>query len=438
MKDIRIFFSKNRILCSLPFVLSAAVLAVFLCFTPLTHDDLNFYHDFAKGASIADMWNYVYGRFFTWSSRTLIEFVLMIFEKSPKSVWALGMGVSWYVMLRGIEELFIKKSLGASIFLGVISLLFPFVILGSAGWIATTHTYLTPIALGIVAMIPLKKLYAVEDRKYNSFLYSLAILYAANLEQMAVVLSFVYGIAVLYEILRGKMDFLHLWLFILAALSFLVALLCPGNAIRSESNLRYWFPNYGMLTLADKLEIGFTTGVSWMLRENNLFLIVITVMLFAVIMKKHRSFLLRTIGSLPMGILLLFVLGACKDNFIGKLFPICKRIIPSWWMKIAAEVPRNGLVSVGNLFSGSALLEWMLIGIFLVALVISIWLALDDKKVALSLEAFFIGAFGSRWMMGLSPTIYASGYRGSIVLIIALIVIGAVVFSEFVNEDNNT
>ncbi|WP_026491195.1 DUF6056 family protein [Butyrivibrio sp. XPD2002] len=406
----------------IPFFISGLIVASFLCVVPLTHDDLNAYNSFAKSASLMEMLSYVYTRLFTWSSRFIIEFFLLIFEKMPKPLWAFFSGLFWVVLQWGISKLITDEpEIELNIFLALMSLIFPFITWSSAGWIATSFTYLTPIAAGLITLFPLRYVYMDVDKKKISFIkaagYTLLMIYACNLEQMAVAISFVYFVIVSYEIISKKVDAFHVWMLILAVLGVLAAVLNPGNKTRTVADTGHWFPSYGMLTLFDKLEIGVTTTASWFMRAQNMFWVIVAFMLFTAIYKRHNSAIYRAIGAMPLLLSLIFILGR---STVGKLIPYLPRI--------TKEIPRNGLVNPTTAFSPSGICAWILIGLLYVSLVISVMLiCVNLEELCFWMSLLFAG-FGSRWMMGLSPTIYASGFRTCMIMIVFLMAIGGLLF----------
>lgn len=406
----------------IPFMLSGFIVASFLCTVPLTHDDLNAYNTFAKSASLLEMLNYVYERLFTWSSRFIIEFFLLIFEKMPKPMWALFMGLFWILLQWGMSKLITDKpDMELNIFIALMSLMFPFRIWSSAGWIATSFTYLTPIALGIISLFPVRYVYMDTDKEKVSFIkaagYTLLMIYACNLEQMAVAIAFVYLVIIFYEIVNKRVDFFHVWMLILAVAGVLAAMVNPGNGSRTAADTEHWFPSYGMLSIFDKLEMGVTTTASWLMRAQNLFWFVVSFMLFVAVCKKYRSVGCRAIGVLPFLITFIFTLGR---STIGSLVPYLSRI--------TREVPRNGLMNPDTAFSPSSICGWILIGLLYVSIIMAVMLFCENVQELCFWMSLLFAGFGSRWMMGLSPTIYASGFRTCMILAIVMMIIGGIAF----------
>ncbi|MCR5343161.1 MAG: DUF6056 family protein [Butyrivibrio sp.] len=406
----------------IPFFISGLIVASFLCVVPLTHDDLNAYNSFAKSASLLEMLSYVYERLFTWSSRFIIEFFLLIFEKMPKPLWAFFSGLFWMVLQWGMSKLITDKpEIELNIFIALMSLIFPFRTWSSAGWIATSFTYLTPIAAGLITLFPLRYVYMDVDKKKISFIkaagYTLIMIYACNLEQMAVAIAFIYLVMASYEIVSKRVDYFHVWMLILAVSGVLAAMVNPGNRARTAADTGRWFPSYGMLSLFDKLEMGVTTTASWLMRAQNMFWIVVSFMLFVAIYKKYRSVGSRLIGVLPLLLYFVFVLGR---STIGSFIPYLSRI--------TREVPRNGIMNPSTAFSPSSVCSWISMGLLYVSIVIAVMLICENAQELSFWMSLLFAGFGSRWMMGLSPTIYASGFRTCMILAVFLMTIGGIAF----------
>jgi hypothetical protein len=413
---------KNDYKKCIPFLISGLIVASFLCVVPLTHDDLNAYNSFAKSASLLEMLSYVYERLFTWSSRFIIEFFLLICEKMPKPLWAFLMGLFWILLQWAISKLITNKpDVELNIFISLMSLLFPFRIWSSAGWIATSFTYLTPVALGIVTLFPLRYMYMDIEKEKISIIkaagYSLLMIYACNLEQMAVAIAFVYFVIIGYELVSKRVDVFHVWMLILSALGVIAALVNPGNKSRTAGDTGHWFPSYGMLSIFDTLEMGVTTTASWLMRAQNMFWLVVAFIVFVAICKKHKSASCRFIGCLPLFISLVFCLGR---SAVGSVIHVLYRI--------TKEIPRNGLLSPSSAFTQSGFCEWILIGLLYASMVMAVMLICENVKELCFWMSLLFAGFGSRWMMGLSPTIYASGFRTCMILSVVIMTIGGIAY----------
>lgn len=96
-------------------------------------------------------------RYMTWSSRTLIEATLFVFSH----------GFHWttWIVIDIVMEVVIWLTLAELTrirnpwILTSLVLIYPMSEMGSAGWMATTINYLWPLAMMLVAAVPLSRMY---------------------------------------------------------------------------------------------------------------------------------------------------------------------------------------------------------------------------------------------------------------------------------------
>ena len=112
------------------------------------------------------------------------------------------MGVSLFVLLTAISALFVAadKRWGNTIAAGLV-MLYPFTELGSAGFIATMTTYLSPIAFGMMALVPIRRMLGRERLCWYEMLgYCACLIFGANNEQMMIVILSVYTVFLGYSL----------------------------------------------------------------------------------------------------------------------------------------------------------------------------------------------------------------------------------------------
>lgn len=167
-----------------PFVVLAAIeLFIHLFFiSPTFRDDVTFAH-FLDEQGILD-WSISF--FETWSSRIFINFVLVIFASLPSIVWKIADVGMILLLTTSISSLFIREN--KRFYNWVVTalfLIFPFTLMSTAGWIATTTNYLWPAAAGAYCLTLLKRESSVGW--YDYIKYGFATLYATSLEQLSVI-----------------------------------------------------------------------------------------------------------------------------------------------------------------------------------------------------------------------------------------------------------
>ena len=241
------------------FLMAIFFLMVHIFASPTYWDDLSFRNmvhqkDFSLvGTSIS--------RYLGWSSRTVIELVLFIVASLPTFVWnvldffvviLLYFDFVWLLNLKGSQE----KNFFALLFLA-----FPFSILASTGWMATTMNYLWVFAFGFYVLVGLERelgiIPQVKRRHLHLILYILCLIYSANFEFMGCILFLFFVVAGVYCYNKQIKSGFVITGSIMSLASIVYIIACPGIRLRPAVDIDMWSPDFKKMTIIDKLRIGF-------------------------------------------------------------------------------------------------------------------------------------------------------------------------------------
>ncbi len=396
-------------------------------------DDLFFAReDMALRAFLAD-------RYKNWTSRILIEAGVKLLAAEPEWLWKIlnilmVLLLVWITAdLFGAEEGSGSK-MRAQIAFFLMAGCLPVLCLCDAGWIATTVNYLWPMTLGLVAMRPVK--HWIRGERCPVWEYPvcpLCVVYAANVEQGAAVLLGAYLLCGIYISQKGGRlsSFYYILLFCVAA-SVLFILMTPGNACRFRAEMKQWFPGFDQLHLSEKLLMGFIDSMNYYVsaggggRKNYLFALLAGILAAGMLQRgRGNRFRFRTAAAFipflfywgigQMGNTLLQVNAFKKGGHVVGLFS------------------RNRCLSTGagtfdylGWISYSRKMVLLQAGTYL-GLLICVVLTIcfiHGKSAETLLELVILGGgLCSRVMMGLSPTIYASGERTSLYCSAAVLIV---------------
>lgn len=392
---------------------------IIVSFGKIAADDAVIYGN--VGASLRDWVKWAIDQYYTWSSRQLVNFVWAVVLRSGRIVWFLYMSVSMFVMLKALKLLFGDSNKRVELYAIAIMMLFPFGVLSTAGWIATTVSYFGPQAFAVMSLVPIKKIFKGESMKSWQFLlFCLCLLYGANAEQMCVVLLGCYGVASIYLIIREKKyDWRMGVLTVLTISSLVYTMTCPGNWTRDDSETAYWFPTYGMLDTIDKADIGLSTTLRWMFLGGQTFIILTCIMMTCAIWKKYKEPLFRFISLIPSGAVL--ALGIFP-GILSSIFPYLGYAV--------ADVNYYGefTADVSQMWKG--MIHFMMLLAIVACICVEIFL-LNDTVDGIVLDmTLAVMAVASRAMMGFSPTVYASNERTYTSLIFCMVVLSVHVYSQ--------
>lgn len=372
-------------------------------------------YDDAFFAAILDnqsFFGYLMERYQIWTSRLFIEGVLIVVSRFH-ILWRIAdtlimLGISLFFSWVFNSE---KKHI-VNWFIVFLMMAFPFGILNTAGWIATTLNYTWPFAAGLVSLIPIIKYYRNEEvSNWQLAISFILLLFAANQEQMcAVLIAIIFYSIVMMKINKRQISKFIIVEFIISLLSLVFIMTCPGNDARTITETQTRFPEFAELSLLTKIDIGFASTMFPMLTQIDCtFLIFVTLLPFAVFsIKGVKPVLIASVY--PLLITLLFgVFGSFLESRISII-----------------ALFRNGLETMRT----NTVFVNLLILTVLVSVCLVIWFYYEDKKKAFFL-IFILGlGFATRMVMAFSPTIWASSTRTYCFLYFAFIIASIILFKD--------
>ncbi|MBQ8815972.1 MAG: hypothetical protein IJZ84_01670, partial [Lachnospiraceae bacterium] len=224
-------------------------------------DDM-FFSDVLDEMSLAAFLN---KRYFTWSSRIVIEAILVFVASRSPWIWRILNAMVIIVLIEAVSKVFGRgETYENKILFSCLLLFIPAASLKSAGWITTTLNYLWVLAFGIVVIVSLRQI--MEDTlKLSGFFISLiALIYATSMEQMAAILFGTYLAAGVYMVATKKnVNWMYLVQFAFIILSLCFILFSPGNTRRTAIETEKYFPVFQDLTVFQKVCMGFLVTVRY-------------------------------------------------------------------------------------------------------------------------------------------------------------------------------
>lgn len=420
MKDITSDI-KNKKTRNLFCFVSCCFVVIF-CFATMFGDDISSMR--VEGGSLLAYWNKALELYTTWSSRVLVNFVLYFFTDHNPMLWALYMGICVFVLMYAFSVLFTNKNnkMASAVIVALITS-YTFKDISTAGWIATTTTYFGPTAFGFFSLIPIKKAWLNERLKwYEYIIYAVSLIYAANNEQVMVVILGAYVTAFIYFLFNRKSQVFIILQLILSIASCLFVMTCPGNMVRKGVEIR-WFPTYGMLNKIDKIDLGYATTMKWLFFENNPYVLYVLILFVFLIWKKYKSATLRIMSTVPALLML----------FTGPLKTVSEYLFPNL-IELTNDISTYGLVTTENRGGPVQLGVYIVWAALIIIICIEIVLLSERLSSLLACIVLICTGTASRLIMGFSPTIYASKYRTCEVMAFCIIAVGCLIYGQYANS----
>ena len=266
----------------------------------------------------------------------------------------------------------------------------------------TTIAYLWPVCFGLAALCPLWRLFRGKGTPaWGWALACASLLFAANMEQPALVLPFLLGGGMLFLRARGMRVPAGLWVQLaLCAASLVFIFTCPGNAMRTENDVASFYMNFPMLSVLQKVEIGVSGVVHASVLGRELLFFVLAVLAAALVWAKRREWLLRAVSLMPC---VLMVPLSLYQYELGAVVP--------WVKQIAAAYTAAGYISLANCNAPAAYVPLLLSYGLYAAVLWSIYAA-EGASRTMRLCWALLALGGMSWAaMGFTPSVGVSGLR---------------------------
>ena len=386
---------------------------------------LNFGDDvFFKNINYKEIFSWLSSRYNGWSSRVIIEFTLVSMLKLPSFVWCALNSMFIVLIAYSISRIFSIKNN----WIVVLSImLYPLYEMKSAGWYATTINYIWPLSLGLFSLIPIKNYFENRNEKwYMNILYTLALIFACNQEQMcAIVFAFYLIFSIYYFVKNNKKVSLYLiFQLLLTLISLIFIFTCPGNDARKISETATWYPAFKSFRLIEKTYLGFASTFVNSVYIINLPLLVLSILLSIFIFKKTKQEIIRAISIIPT---LLFTLISIFPNILNSIFPHVYSFIQS------CEIYGN---SINNISVGLQSISIFGIGVVFYASILYLIFKVFDKNEKWLYCLIVLAGLSSRIIMGFSPTLYASSMRTFIFYDFSIIIVIIAILEKYFRNIN--
>lgn len=377
MKKIKELLNKKSVYYVCLFIL---VFALHLFMKPGEADDSWFINNYT-----GNPFSFSYMRYMQWSSRFLIEMVLVVIASLPLILWKVLDTLMIVLLFYSGNKLLNVKDRKILIFEILLIMILPWKVFGETGWIATTLNYTWPITLGFYG-------FSILLEEKTNFLKQImaffSIIFACNQEQMCCVMLAFIIICFCIRTFQKKNNKVFLIPFIICILMGVLHIVCPGNSMRQISEMQTWYPAYQNFDILDKTLIGIISTVTAILFD------------FRIIYIAFIGMLILYTKYLPLNKKLSYIIQFILACFIFiNIYPF-----DSTQMMFYSKAQESIVITFMN-FVLPVLLFSLLISIV-------IYLILKTKnKYNYMFVLLFLSGICSRLILGFSPTVYASGKR---------------------------
>ena len=374
--------------------------------------------------AITSFSKYVGWRYVTWSSRLIIEFLLIMFTYKLPILWKILDAGVYVLLYYSIKKVFCKRDTKLNWLVLFLVLCIPFGLIVSAGWVATSLNYIWIISFGIFCLIPIRKIIDGESFSIKDYLiFGLASIFACNSEQVCLCLVTVYLIFNIYFAINKKLKPITIIINIIAILSLIFILTCPGNTARTQSEIVKYFPGFDGLSLIKKVEISIISTMQYYLFEFNFIYLMFSSLVCYRIYKNYKNIVIRIIAIIPI------IMGVGFNVFA----PIMSGLAGDLYNSIIAfKGIRATDYSIMHIVDNSVpfLVPLGFMTLNVVCIFVSTTMAFGKNLKSLVMLLLIGAGLCTRFMMGFVPSVDESGYRTHLILLICMIICSILVLDE--------
>lgn len=386
-------------------------------FNLATGDDLHF----AKLSTEMSAITTAMEKYYHWSSRQLIEGVLYFVAPHTK-LWRILNTLIIVICAKLLSKIFNnKRTFMFDVLSCLIVLTYPLLDMSSAGWMATSNNYFWPLCAILGNVYILKKIHLNQNTKKRYYIVGVCcLLFAANQEQGLAILWGIYFFYIIYCLYNSKKipPYVYISVFFLITMSIYI-FTCPGNWIRKSKEVQNWFGDFNSLSLIKKLEIGFDTTFYPIIFNFRPEIMVFSLSL-VLVGNELKDKILELCGCLIMTIVVLF-------GFL-------KQIVISVYPNIGYlynMLGQYGIFVRGNL---KVIVVYFLILLLIISAIIYIVVLCKYDKKNIMIFIILLLGIGSKIMMGLSPTVWASGDRTGIFLYFSILIVSYFLVISYIKD----
>jgi len=392
-------------LTCLTFLLSACVF-ISLSLHLFNGDDDRFFGTALENRTLFEFLDW---RYHSWTGRMLIE-GLMVLTINHNWYWMLAIPLSCLVVSFSIAVLSGHKNnliLSSSIIFASLMLINHKVNMEAIWWITGSYNYIQPIAAGLLS-IAIHLNCKEKFRLLKALSFPLMFFSCFN-EQFSVIVLIPY--LFFYTIIKRDVKLYNLSFSSLAVITTIFSLTAPGNKSRSMSETASWMPDYHNLNIIDKIALGFDRLSSHLTEQNLIFTIFLIILCFMALRKGN----LNTLSVSAMLILSVKI----STYFIFTRYSVYLNLFT-----------HSDFLTFGEIATPHSYLKYSLSLLILFSCIHLISIHCVKYSDVIFILLPFILGIASVVVIGMSPTVYASGYRVLFIFNLSIIFVTSTLISK--------
>ena len=371
--------------------------AMHLTFVGFTNDDSYFVQLRQDWPSLTELLLF---RYRTDSSRVLSEAILFTLIRMPFIVWQILDTLICILIAHSASVILVNDKYDKKNYLifGLFAC-YPYMHMGSAGWICTSLNYIWPLAAFLYALSCNMRRYRGEKVSGGAIRCGLiALVFAANCEQSATVVIMSFALVLWFMIKEKKSKWFEITALCIGIFGLIFALSAPGNEERTAMEAANWMPEFFDLSIFEKARLCSVFVFEHFVAIPDVIFFLFSLLLLFAGIKKENKLWVRIVSFVPLVTDVIFTSVYFVIDFIIGHKRNYDFSFPSVYMTDAKTVFIQ-LSEVAGLV------------IYIAAAVIVLWnVGIDFNEKLISIWCVGVG-FAVRMALMLSPTMFASWHR---------------------------
>lgn len=423
LKFLKKYITKNN----MPFLIFTVLFFIAQCFVTLYPGDDTYFFNILHNSDY-NLISFVSMRYNTWSGRITSEFLVGLFTLLPLWVWRILstliattflylLSLIVLLPLKGTDHS--KNRFTLQCFICLSFFMIPISVTSRAcSWFTGSFFYLIPTLALLVALLPfIKQLYGISLTKCDYAWALLGCVFASFMEQTVAILLCFSLITLAYLFYKQKtLNKKLLPQILITVLCLILYELSPGNHLRFISETEKWYPEFATFSLVTKGINGLTWTHNHLVQDATWVMLILSMFAFTLAFPKLKSLYIRMIAFIP------------SLYFLGALIPFnrltARTTSHEYNFDIQGPLDTFFFKPYGNI------LPTILSSLVLILLCALIIFSLGLNVDSLICFILFLALLCSGYVLGLSPTIFASGPRIFFITDILLVLISSILLKN--------
>ena len=273
-------------------------------------------------------------------------------------------------------------------------------------WITGSFNYLLPCAMLVMSLYPfIANIKEVKISKLGYILSYLSVFLCCYAEQTAAVFICMALICLLIQFIQKKCVSKRLVaLLLFGFINCIVMFMAPGNQVRYDAELICWYQTFDTYNMFDKIVVGLIHTMKVLMQNGFIYFAVLLLFMGLMAYRKNKELMLSYLFLCFITFVSYHLVYNLTDEVVWQIYSI------------------RTLLTIGMIWFWIVYSSWFLF-----------YLLKNDINLAIISSLLWLATFCAGIVMGMSPTIYASGLRVFFVCYILLILLDCTIFSYLLN-----